>query len=129
MWHLARVLLWRTLAVVSLLLGLLGIPLPGLPTVPFMLLSAWAAGKGWPALEQRLLTHPKYGPPIIQWRSHGVVPRKAKLLASFMMLTSAILIQFSAAQFWLKLALPLFLFAVALWLWRRPETVSATTQG
>ena len=123
MWHLTRILLWRVLAVISLLLGLIGIPLPGLPTVPFMLLSAWAAGKGWPALEQRLLAHPKYGPALVQWRSHGIVSRKAKLLASVMMLASAGALQFSAAPFWLKLMLPLFLFAVAVWLWCRPEAI------
>ncbi|MCD1598166.1 YbaN family protein [Rheinheimera aquimaris] len=125
MWHLTRILLWRALAVVSLLLGLIGIPLPGLPTVPFVLLSAWAAGKGWPALEQRLLTHPKYGPALVQWRSHGIVSRRAKLLASVMMLASAIALQFSAAPFWLKLLLPLFLSVVAVWLWRRPEAIKA----
>lgn len=125
MWQLTRILLWRALALVSLLLGLIGIPLPGLPTVPFVLLSAWAAGKGWPALEQRLLTHPKYGPALVQWRSHGIVSRRAKLLASVMMLASVIALQFSAAPFWLKLLLPLFLSAVAIWLWRRPETIKA----
>ena len=125
MWHLTRIVLWRALALVSLLLGLIGIPLPGLPTVPFVLLSAWAAGKGWPALEQRLLTHPKYGPALVQWRSHGIVSRRAKLLASVMMLASVIALQFSAAPFWLNLLLPLFLSAVAIWLWRRPETIKA----
>ncbi|HEY9041181.1 MAG TPA: YbaN family protein [Rheinheimera sp.] len=125
MWHLTRIVFWRALALVSLLLGLIGIPLPGLPTVPFVLLSAWAAGKGWPALEQRLLTHPKYGPALVQWRSHGIVSRRAKLLASVMMLASVIALQFSAAPFWLKLLLPLFLSAVAIWLWRRPETIKA----
>ena len=125
MWHLTRIVFWRALALVSLLLGLIGIPLPGLPTVPFVLLSAWAAGKGWPALEQRLLTHPKYSPALVQWRSHGIVSRRAKLLASVMMLASVIALQFSAAPFWLKLLLPLFLSAVAIWLWRRPETIKA----
>ncbi len=124
MWQLTRVLLWRLLAVISLLLGLIGIPLPGLPTVPFVLLSAWAAGKGWPALELRLLAHPRFGPPLKQWRSHGVVPRRAKILASLMMLLSVVALQFSAAPSWLKLGLPLFLCAVASWLWCRPETAA-----
>ncbi len=117
----SRMLFWRTLAVVSLLLGLIGIPLPLLPTVPFILLSAWAAGKGWPALEQLLLAHPQFGPPILAWRRHGVVPRRAKYLASVMMLLSALLLQVSAAPLLLKLLLPCFLLLVAIWLWRRPE--------
>jgi uncharacterized protein len=124
MWHFTRIALWRVLATVSLLLGLIGIPLPGLPTVPFVLLSAWAAGKGWPTLEQRLLHHPTLGPPLKRWRAHGIVPRKAKYLASAMMSLSAIVIQYSAAPPWLKLALPLFLLAVAVWLWQRPEHIT-----
>ncbi|WP_193493364.1 DUF454 family protein [Nitrincola alkalisediminis] len=45
-----RRFLWRCVASVAMLLALAGIPLPGLPTVPFILLSAWAAGKGWPKI-------------------------------------------------------------------------------
>lgn len=123
MWQFTRVLSWRIVAVVSLILGLIGIPLPGIPTVPFVLLSAWAAGKGWPALEQRLLAHSTFGPPIQQWRSHGIVSRRAKYLASIMMLLSALMLQFSTAPWWLKLTLPLFLLMVALWLWYRPEYI------
>ena len=123
MWHFTRTLFWRVIAAVSLLLGLIGIPLPGLPTVPFVLLSAWAAGKGWPSLEQKLLLHPTLGPPLQRWRSHGIVPRKAKVLASMMMLLSVMLIQFSSAPFWLRIGIPLFLICVAIWLWRRPEHI------
>jgi uncharacterized membrane protein YbaN (DUF454 family) len=121
MWRYSRIVFWRALALISLVLGIIGIPLPVLPTVPFILLSAWAAGKGWPALEQRLLTHATLGPPILAWRQHGVVPRRAKYLASAMMLLSALLLQLSAAPLLLKLLLPCFLLLVAIWLWRRPE--------
>ena len=121
MWRYSRILFWRALALISLVLGLIGIPLPVLPTVPFVLLSAWSAGKGWPALEQRLLTHATLGPPILAWRQYGVVPRRAKYLASAMMLLSTLLLQLSAAALLLKLLLPCFLLLVAIWQWRRPE--------
>lgn len=51
-------LLWRALALVFVALGLIGAFLPVLPTVPFLLAAAWAAGRGWPALEDWLLGHP-----------------------------------------------------------------------
>jgi uncharacterized protein len=121
MLKLLTVSFWRLLACFSLLLGLIGVVLPGLPTVPFLLVSAWSAGKGWPRLEIWLLAHPSFGPPLKRWREHGAVPRKAKYLAILMMTSSVVLLQFSAAPFWLKLSLPVFLCAVALWLWRRPE--------
>ncbi|SEA25092.1 YbaN family protein [Alkalimonas amylolytica] len=119
-----KILLWRLLALCALLLGLIGIPLPGLPTVPFLLLSAWSAGKGWPALELWLLQHPRYGPPILAWRQHGAVSRRAKWLASLMMTGSVLLMWFSAAPMLLKIILPPFLAGVATWLWLRPEPVS-----
>lgn len=114
-------LLWRTLASVSLLLGLVGVVLPVLPTVPFLLLAAWAGGRGWPSLEARLLAHPRHGPVIRQWRERGAVPRRAKWLATVMMLGSAVLLWWSPVAPWVRGAVYLVLLGVALWLWRRPE--------
>ncbi len=113
--------LWRTVACITLLLGVIGVVVPGLPTVPFLLLSAWSAGKGWPRLEIWLLAHPSFGPPLKRWREQGAVPRKAKYLATVMMTMSALVLLLFAAPLWLKLVLPAFLCAVAIWLWRRPE--------
>lgn len=113
--------LWRTVACITLLLGVIGVVVPGLPTVPFLLLSAWSAGKGWPRLEIWLLAHPSFGPPLKRWREQGAVPRKAKYLATVMMTMSALVLLLFAAPLWLKLVLPVFLCAVAIWLWRRPE--------
>lgn len=116
-----RLLLWRTLAGVSLLLGLVGVVLPVLPTVPFLLLAAWAGGRGWPSLEARLLAHPRHGPVIRQWRERGAVPRRAKWLATVMMLGSAALLWWSPVAPWVRGGVYIVLLGVALWLWRRPE--------
>lgn len=116
-----RTLLWRALALLSVALGLIGIVLPGLPTVPFLLLAAWAGGKGWPALEAWLLNHPRHGPAIRRWRVRGAVPRRAKWAATGMMGLSATALAVSPAPLAVKLAVPAFMAAVALWLWTRPE--------
>jgi len=112
---------WRSLALLCVALGLIGVFLPGLPTVPFLLVAAWAGGKGWPALEAWLLKHPRHGPAIRRWRDHRAVPRRAKWLASATMVVSLVPIGLSAAVWWLKLGMALFLGSVAVWLWRRPE--------
>ena len=114
-------LLWRALALLSLALGLAGLVLPVLPTVPFLLLAAWAAGKGWPALETWLLNHAQFGPHIRRWREHGAVPRRAKWLATLMMTASAVMLALSPLHLGAKIGVPAVMLAVAIWLWRRPE--------
>jgi uncharacterized protein len=113
---------WRALALGCVALGLLGIVLPGLPTVPFLLLAAWAGGRGWPALEAWLLDHPRHGPPIRRWRERGAVPRRAKWTASAMMLASTAVLASSGLPLAAKLGVPALMATVAIWLWRRPET-------
>ena len=116
-----QILIWRLIAVLALALGIAGVVLPVVPTVPFVLISAWAAGKGWPAFEDWLLAHRVYGSHIRNWRERRAVPRDAKLVASLMMLASCTALQFTPTPQWLRIALPTFLFAVAVWLWMRPE--------
>lgn len=115
------ILMWRALALLALVLGLIGVVVPGLPTVPFLLVAAWAGGHGWPALEAWLVNHPTHGPAIRRWRDHRAVPRRAKWAASGMMLLSAVLILLSAAPRWGQAAMIAFMAGVATWLWRRPE--------
>ncbi|WP_343841994.1 YbaN family protein [Bowmanella denitrificans] len=114
-------LLWRLLAVAFVVIGLIGVVVPGLPTVVFLLIAAWCAGKGWPALEIWLLNHPRYGLPIRNWRQFGSVPRKAKVLATVMISCSALLLWFFSLHLYLNVAISIVLVAVMLWLWSRPE--------
>lgn len=121
-----QILLWRTTALCSLLLGFIGALLPVMPTVPFVLLAAFAASKGWPALDQWLSHHPTYGSHICDWRSHRAVSRKAKIVAVVMMTGGAITVQFAPAPSWLRLAVPLVMLAIAIWLCLRPEPCPQT---
>lgn len=70
------------LGVVSLALGVAGVFLPLLPTVPFLVLSVWCFARSSPRLERWVLDHPRLGPPVHRWREHGVVSLRAKVLAS-----------------------------------------------
>ena len=59
--------LWWLLAYASLGIGIVGIVVPGLPTVPFVLLAAFAAARGSQRLHGWLLAHPQFGPMIRDW--------------------------------------------------------------
>ncbi|MFT3855973.1 MAG: YbaN family protein [Aquabacterium sp.] len=122
-----KMLLWRTLALFGLALAVIGLLLPVMPTVPFLLVAAWAASKGWPELEARLLSHPLYGPPIRDWRNHGAVPRKVKWFASFMMSCSATMLWFVPIPDLLRWGIYATFLIVGGWLWMRPEPPPQTT--
>ena len=79
---------WWLLAYVALGLGLVGIVVPGLPTVPFVLLSAYAAARGSERLHRRLLADRRFGPMIDDWQRHGAVARRAKWFATATMAAS-----------------------------------------
>ena len=83
------------LGLISVAAGIIGIFLPILPTVPFMLLAAFFFARSNPAWERRILEHPHFGPPIRAWRERGAIGRGAKVAALLALSVSA------AGGFWL----------------------------
>lgn len=112
---------WWLLAYASLGLGIVGIVVPGLPTVPFVLLSAYAAARGSQRLHARLLAHRQFGPMIRDWQAHGAVGRRAKWLAVSMMSACAAIMFLTAPKWWMAATGTAIMAVVAIWLWRRPE--------
>lgn len=114
-----RRLAWASGGVMALLLGIVGIFLPLLPTTPFVLLAAFCFTRGSTRCERWLLAHPRFGPMVRDWREHRAVPLRAKQLATVMM---------ALGSAWAATRLPLpwavlpaaCCTAVALWLWRLP---------
>src|SRR5690606_10957305 len=92
---------WWLLAYLSLGLGILGVILPGLPTVPFILLAAWAAMRGSPRLHAWLLAHPHCGPMIHNWQEHGAITRRSKVLAIGTMVLCAVIVFVFAPRAWI----------------------------
>jgi len=66
------------LAWLCIMLGMVGIVLPVMPTVPFLLVAAWAASRSSPRLHHWLHTHPRFGHLLRDWEDLGIVPRSAK---------------------------------------------------
>jgi uncharacterized membrane protein YbaN (DUF454 family) len=112
---------WWLLAYASLGLGLVGIVVPGLPTVPFVLLAAFAAARGSQRLHAKLLAHRRFGPMIRDWETQGAVSRRAKWLATTMMAACAAIMFLTAPKTWMAATGTAIMVLVAAWLWRRPE--------
>ena len=74
------------------------------------------------------MNHPKYGATLRAWRANGTVPRKAKWIASIMMLISGIMMLLTNAPIAVKVFTDLIMLSVAIWLWMRPEP-EATTES
>ena len=112
---------WWLLAYLSLGLGIIGIVVPGLPTVPFVLLSAYAAARGSQRLHARLLAHRQFGPMIRDWQANGAVSRRAKWLATGMMAAAAAVMFLTAPRWWMAATGTAIMALVDAWLWSRPE--------
>lgn len=112
---------WWLLAYLSLGLGILGVILPGLPTVPFILLAAWAAMRGSPRLHAWLLAHGTFGPMIRNWQEHGAITRRSKILAIGTMVLCAVIAFVLAPRAWMAWAATGIMAVVGTWLWLRPE--------
>lgn len=65
----------------SLVLGILGIFLPLLPTVPFLLLTAYCFARSSDRLYQWLINHKTFGSYIYNYQTYRAITRKTKVMA------------------------------------------------
>jgi len=114
--------LWLTLGLLATACGVAGIVLPLVPTTPFLLLAAFAFARSSPRLHTWLVTHPRLGPPINDWRRHGAINRRGKLAAIALM---AATLGFSVAigvGAWIILVQAVVLTGAAAFVLSRPST-------
>ena len=92
---------------VSLILGLLGIFLPVLPTTPFLLLSAAVWVKASPRLYTWLINHRVFGEYIRNFRENRALPLRVKIISvSLLWATmSYCIIVVASGKLWLQLML------------------------
>lgn len=109
--------------VVSLILALLGVVLPLLPTTPFLLLSAACFARSSKRLHDWLLAHPRLGPFISDWERGGAIRPAAKRMATLLILVSGGLsLLLVKAPAWAQAAMALTFLGVLTFIWSRPST-------
>ncbi|MBM4233413.1 MAG: DUF454 domain-containing protein [Gammaproteobacteria bacterium] len=114
-------LLWRILGFASVGIGVINAFIPLMPTTVFLLVGAWALGKGSPEWRTRLVNHPRFGRALRDWEDGRRVSRRGKRLAALGMAVSwTVLVVWRGFTPW-SIGTGVLLVGIASWLWRRPE--------
>ena len=115
-------LAFAALGTLFLLLGIIGIFMPILPTTPFLLLATACYARSSHRFYNWLMNHPAFGPLIVEWRTYRSIPWRVKLVAvATMTLTFGSSILFFIRDGRLQLALAVFGVTMVIWLYRIPS--------
>lgn len=109
------------LAYFFLLLAVIGVILPGLPTVPFLLLAAWFSARGSERLHRWLYAHPHLGRLLIDWETQQAISRKSKIIAMITLLVSWVVMYQHIDSNWVLIGITFLFAAVATYLLSRQE--------
>jgi len=109
------------LAYLFLGLAIIGIFIPGLPTVPFLLLAAWLASRGSRRLHAWMYQHPRFGKLLTDWDNHGAIPRSSKIIAVVFLCISWGLMFSQVSSRWALSFVAVLFVSVAIYLITRPE--------
>ena len=113
--HLFSILGWF-----FVLLGIIGIALPLLPTTPFLILALAFFSRSSPRFHKMLLNNAWFGPGLRQWEATKTMSRKTKYKASFL-----IIITISISAAFVERMIQLLLLGIAItllfFIWRIKE--------
>lgn len=106
---------------ISVVLGVIGIFLPLLPTTPFLLLAAACFVRSSPRFYQWLVDHPRLGKYIIYYLNGQGIPVKAKIMAiSLIWITIGSSVIWIVPIFWVRVLLLIIAVSVSIYLIRQP---------
>ncbi len=113
-------ILYLTLGIASLVLALLGVVLPVLPTTPFILLAAACFARSSERFHDRLLSNRFAGPIIREWHEHRSVPLRVKRWIYLMMVISFGISILLLPQPWQQLLMATLGIVLLVFIWRIP---------
>jgi hypothetical protein len=104
-------------------LGIIGAVLPVMPTTCFMIAALFFFSKSSPALAQKLLDHPKFGPPLREWVQHRAIPVEVKIVAVASLMLSAGVVVMTVKNVSVMAMVLVILLGVAIYITTRPSRV------
>ncbi len=112
---------WLLGGLISLGIGIAGMILPLVPTVPLVLLAVFCFARSSDRLHDWILGHRVFGPMTTDWRNEGAISKKGKKAA-----TVSILIVFAVSVLlqlkpWILLVQGVVLTGVLIFIWSRPN--------
>jgi uncharacterized membrane protein YbaN (DUF454 family) len=114
--------MFAALGTLCVILGVIGVVVPVLPTTPFMLLAAACYARASVRFYNWLLNSRAFGPLILEWRRHHSIPWKTKLSAiALMSITLTASIVFFVRNPYTQGVLALLGIGLAIWLYRVPS--------
>ncbi|WP_394131022.1 YbaN family protein [Shewanella maritima] len=105
----------------SLALGMTGIVVPLLPTVPFILLSAYCFARSSDRLYSWLMTHPWFSEALTNWQQKRAMSKSLKRKGMFMTILSFAFSIAIVPLLWVKVLLLCLLCGLLLFLKSIPE--------
>lgn len=106
---------------VALALGAIGVLLPIMPTVPFLIVAFWAFSQSSPRLSRRLLANRHLGPPLRDWLRYNAIPRRAKYFATLAMAGGCVTAWWLGAPLWVLGTQAGICLLVAAYILTRPD--------
>lgn len=105
-----------------MVMGVIGTWVPAVwPHTPFFLAALLCYQKCSKEQYERLLAHPRFGPPLRDWLEHSIISRKTKLIALLMIAVSVALSAFFVSSVVLKYLVIAINIGAAIFILKQPS--------
>ena len=118
-----RKTLWLILGFFCLGMAYVGFVVPGIPFSIFLVIAAYSFAKSSERMHKWIYNHKHFGPFLTNWTQKKVFPQKGKYLMILVMSSSLLFLWFTTENIKAVAWSGGFMFLVAVWAWRYPDTV------
>jgi uncharacterized membrane protein YbaN (DUF454 family) len=119
-WKKLQRLLWFTLGHFFLLLGIVGVFLPVIPTVPFIVIASACYSKVSPKFRERLRNNRWFGKAVRDWEDERAISKRSKLIVFASLITSVIFVTIFLSILWIKMIVFIVAVFTACFILTRP---------